>query len=180
MKNLFKCALLALVGLLFITSCGTEPPAKPEQPAPVVETDVPEPTPEPTPVPEETPVPEPVSTVNYTEYTVVKGDTLSQIAEKFYGSKDKAYFFPIIIAYTLDSYAKVNVGEEHVAVSLNDPDVIEPGTTLRVPNFDEFMASSLHTMAVKPLFEKIAVQYEKKGRSGVAKLLRERAERLGK
>lgn len=177
MKNIFKLVILAVISLLAVASCESKPDPQPTPPPePVV---VEEPTPEPEP---EVPAPveeEPVLSVNYTEYTVAKGDTLSQIAERFYGSKDKAYFFPIIIGYTLDSFSAVEVGEESIKVQFADPDVIEPGMVIRIPNFDEFMASSVHVNLVKPLFEKIAKQYDGKGRSGVAKMLRERAERLG-
>ncbi|MEL3907764.1 MAG: LysM peptidoglycan-binding domain-containing protein [Treponemataceae bacterium] len=175
MKNILKFAMLAVLSLLLVTSCESKPDPEPTPPPePVV---VEEPTPQPEVV--EEPVEKPVLSVNYTEYTVVKGDTLSQIAERFYGSKDKAYFFPIIIGYTLDSFSAVDVGSDSIKVQFADPDVIEPGMVIRVPNFDEFMASPVHVNLVKPLFEKIAQQYEGKGRSGVAKLLRERAERLG-
>lgn len=171
MKNFLRFALLVAVSVLFVTACESKPEPKPEEtPVPVV---VEEPTPEPE------PMPEPVLTVNYREYTVKNGDTLSQIAETFYGSKDRAYFFPIIIAYTLDSFTKVNVGGQSVTVNFDDPDIIEPGTVLRIPNFEEFMNSKLHIEAVKPLFERVARRYENKGRPGVAKMLRERANRLG-
>lgn len=179
MKNIFRFAMLAIVSMLFITACESKPEPKPQPvPEPVV-VEEPETIEEPK-VAEEPEVVENVSTVSYTEYTVVKGDTLSQIAEKFYGSKDKAYFFPIIVAYTLDSMSTVTVGTDSASLQISDPDVIEPGTVLRVPDFDAFMASSTHVTLVKPLFEKFAVRYENKGRSGVAKMLRERADRLGK
>lgn len=174
MKNLLKFAFIAVLGLFLFAACESKPEPKPEPPAPVV---VEEPTPEP--APEPIPEPAPIATVSYSEYTVKVGDTLSQIAEKFYGSKDRAYFFPIIVAYTLDSFSTVTVDDQSVKLSFADPDVIEPGTVLRVPNFEQFMSSKLHTELARPLFEKFAKQYERKARSGVSRLLRERAERLG-
>ena len=180
MKNIVKFIVLAVVGVLFVASCQSKPETKPQ----------PQPQPPPTPVvvEEVTPVKveevkqvvENTTAVDFTEYTVKKGDTLSQIAEKFYGSKDRAYFFPIIVAYTFDSMSKINVSSDSVSLQIADPDVIEPGTVLRIPDFDAFMASTVHVTLVKPLFEKFAVRYENKGRSGVAKMLRERANRLGK
>lgn len=172
MKNIFKIAVLIFISVLFVTSCESKP--KPQ----------PEPEPEPTVQVEEvsddtgTTVEATEITVKFTEYTVKKGDTLSQIAERFYGSKDKAYFFPIIIAYSADSTMSLDV--DNLKINISDPDVIEPGTVIRVPDFDQFMASPTHVVAAKLLFERIAVQYENKGRTGVAKMLRERAQRLGK
>ena len=154
MKNILKMLLLASLCLFMVVSCGSEPETKTEEPVVVDEPATVEPE-------KDSPL------VSFKEYTVVKGDTLSQIAEKFYGNKDKAYFFPIIMVYNVDNIP-----------SFLNPDVIEPGWVVRVPDFDEFMSSPEHVQLARLAFEKEALRYSNKGLSGVAKLLRERAQRM--
>lgn len=198
MKKILKFTVLVGLSIWLITSCESKPEAKPTSEPTQVEIDenqaeeesvADEKPAEKEPVVKEKPKleSEPRLTVSYTEYKIVSGDTLSQIAERFYGNKDRAYFFPIIIAYTLDSFANIDASFENVDegnpkalnIRIDDPDVIKPGMILRIPNFEEFMESPTHTRLAKPLFERIAMQYQNKNRPGVAKTIRERAERLG-
>lgn len=157
MKNILKALTLFAVFSFIFTSCGTPPPAPPaEKPAPEV---VEEPTPavqaetmqEPAPVVEE-PRDVPVK-----EYIVVEGDTLSQIALKFYGTREKAYYFPIIMA--------INPGK------VKHPDKLTPKMKLLIPDFELFMQHSPSKMLARPEFEKCIKIYEDEGRSGVVESL---------
>ena len=157
MKNILKALTLFAVFSFIFTSCGTTPPAPPaEKPAPEV---VEEPTPavqaetmqEPAPVVEE-PRDVPVK-----EYIVVEGDTLSQIALKFYGTREKAYYFPIIMA--------INPGK------VKHPDKLTPKMELLIPDFELFMQHSPSKMLARPEFEKCIKIYEDEGRSGVVESL---------
>nr|WP_314780051.1 LysM peptidoglycan-binding domain-containing protein [uncultured Treponema sp.] len=157
MKNILKALTLLAVFSFIFTSCGTPPPAPPaEKPAPEV---VEEPTPavqaetmqEPAPVVEE-PRDVPVK-----EYIVVEGDTLSQIALKFYGTREKAYYFPIIMA--------INPGK------VKHPDKLTPKMKLLIPDFELFMQHSPSKMLARPEFEKCIKIYEDEGRSGVVESL---------
>ena len=99
MKNILKILAIMALFSFVLTSCGTPPTPPPEEkPAPVV---VEEPSPAPEPVKEPEPEPKPVveepRDVPVKEYVVVEGDTLSEIALKFYGTREKAYYFPIIM-----------------------------------------------------------------------------------
>lgn len=53
-------------------------------------------------------------------YTVVKGDTLSDIAKKKWDAGQNPYFFPVL-ALTAENI-------------ISDPDVIKPGTKLAIPD----------------------------------------------
>jgi LysM repeat protein len=58
-------------------------------------------------------------------YVVKKGDTLTKIARAKYGRRN-AYFFPLIMAASNDQ--KI--------VNIVDPDLIEPGMELVIPNLE--------------------------------------------
>ena len=166
MKNIFKILTLLTVFSFIFTSCGT-PPAPPpkEKPAPVVvEEPAPEVKPEPTPEPEPAPVVEEPRDVPVKEYVVVQGDTLSEIALKFYGTREKAYYFPIIMA--------INPG------IVKHPDKLTPKTKLLIPDFELFMKHSPSKMLARPEFEKCIKIYEDEGKSGVAESLRRRLKEL--
>ena len=140
MKNILKAlTLLAFFSFIF-TSCGTPPKPPVEKPAPEVVEE-----------PQDVPV---------KEYTVVAGDTLSQIALKFYGTREKAYYFPIIMA--------INPGK------VKHPDKLTPKLKLLIPDFELFMQHSLSKEKAKPEFEKCIKIYEDEGRSGVVESLRRR------
>lgn len=166
MKNILKILTLFTIFLFVFTSCGTPPPPPPEEkPAPVVveepEPEVrPEPTPEPVPEVKPEPVAEEPSEVPSREYVTVYGDTLSQIALKFYETREKAYYFPIIMS--------VNPG------IVKHPDKLTPKVKLLIPDFSLFMEHSPSKELAKPEFEKCIKIYEKEGKSGVAESLMRR------
>lgn len=164
MKNILKILTLLAVFSFIFTSCGTPPTPPPEEkPAPVV---VEEPAPEvkPEPTPEPAPVVEEPQDVPVKEYVVVQGDTLSEIALKFYGTREKAYYFPIIMA--------TNPG------IVKHPDKLTPKTKLLIPDFELFMQHSPSKEKAKPEFEKCIKIYEDEARSGVAESLRRRLKEL--
>ena len=159
MKNILKAlTLLAFFSFIF-TSCGTPPKPPAEKPAPEV-VEEPTPTVQPEPIQDPTPVVEEPQDVPVKEYTVVAGDTLSQIALKFYGTRKKAYYFPIIMA--------INPGK------VKHPDKLTPKLKLLIPDFELFMQHSLSKEKAKPEFEKCIKIYEDEGRSGVVESLRRR------
>lgn len=160
MKNVLKVLAVMALFSFVLTSCGTPPTPPPEEkPAPVVvEETTPEPATESTPEPE--PVVEEPRDVPVKEYVVVEGDTLSQIALKFYGTREKAYYFPIIMS--------VNPGK------VKHPDKLTPKTKLLIPDFELFMQHSPSKMLARPEFEKCIKIYEDEGKSGVVESLRRR------
>ena len=162
MKNILKILAIMALFSFVLTSCGTPPTPPPEEkPAPVV---VEEPTPAPEPVKEAAPEPKPVveepRDVPVKEYVVVEGDTLSEIALKFYGTREKAYYFPIIMT--------LNPGK------IQHPDKLTPKTKLLIPDFELFMKHSASKMLARPEFEKCINIYEDEGKSGVVESLRRR------
>ena len=162
MKNILKILAIMALFSFVLTSCGTPPTPPPEEkPAPVV---VEEPTPAPEPVKEAAPEPKPVveepRDVPVKEYVVVEGDTLSEIALKFYGTREKAYYFPIIMT--------LNPGK------IQHPDKLTPKTKLLIPDFELFMKHSASKMLARPEFEKCIKIDEDEGKSGVVESLRRR------
>ena len=162
MKNILKILAIMALFSFVLTSCGTPPTPPPEEkPAPVV---VEEPTPAPEPVKEAAPEPKPVveepRDVPVKEYVVVEGDTLSEIALKFYGTREKAYYFPIIMT--------LNPGK------IQHPDKLTPKTKLLIPDFELFMKHSASKILARPEFEKCIKIYEDEGKSGVVESLRRR------
>ncbi len=164
MKNILKVSAVLTVALFVFPSCGSTPPAKPEEkPAPVV-MEEPMPEPEPQTIPEPEPVAEEPSDVPVQEYIVVSGDTLSQIALKFYGTREKAYYFPIIMTMTPGT--------------INHPDKLTPKMKLLIPDFELFMQHTPSKQKSKSDFEKCIKIYENEGRTGVAQSLRMRVQKF--
>ncbi len=160
MKNILKILAIMALFSFVLTSCGTPPTPPPEEkPAPVV-VEEPTPAPESEPAPEPKPVVEEPRDVPVKEYVVVEGDTLSEIALKFYGTREKAYYFPIIMT--------LNPGK------IQHPDKLTPKTKLLIPDFELFMKHSASKMLARPEFEKCIKIYEDEGRSGVVESLRRR------
>ena len=162
MKNVLKVLAVMALFSFVLTSCGTPPTPPPEEkPSPGV---VEDPTPAPEPVKEAAPEPKPVveepRDVPVKEYVVVEGDTLSEIALKFYGTREKAYYFPIIMT--------LNPGK------IQHPDKLTPKTKLLIPDFELFMKHSASKMLARPEFEKCIKIYEDEGKSGVVESLRRR------
>ena len=91
-------------------------------------------------------------------YTVVKGDTLSQIARRFYGrltdvgpaGRTNGFYFPVIML------ASGNV--------IVDPDLIEPEMKLVVPDLKKNLASPVPRQAIKDYLRVIAGIYRGKGK----------------
>ena len=91
------------------------------------------------------------------EYVVVKGDTLSQITKQFYGSltgvgdagPNNGYYFPVIMLAS---------GNKIV-----DPDLIEPGLKLLIPDLKKNLGIPSAHKAIKDCLIDVAYVYNKKG-----------------
>ncbi|MDR0399964.1 MAG: LysM peptidoglycan-binding domain-containing protein [Treponema sp.] len=83
-------------------------------------------------------------------YTVVKGDTLSRIARRHYGTGDNPYYFPLIIAASKDS------------VEIVDPDSIEVGMNLIIPDLEANLNDPGARGNLKNLLKDVADFYAKK------------------
>ena len=55
-----------------------------------------------------------------TTYTIQDGETLSMIAQRYYGSKS---FYPFIVSHNADI--------------ISDPDIVPPGITIRIPKLEK-------------------------------------------
>jgi hypothetical protein len=101
------------------------------------------------------------------DYVVKNGDRLTGIARQFYGSGEQfgvsnGYFFPLIMLVSSDI--------------VQDPDLIEPGMTLSVPDLQRNLDSADARQAMKEFFRDIAGVYEQKARDETRDNLRELAE----
>jgi LysM repeat protein len=93
-------------------------------------------------------------------YTVVSGDVLNQITRRFYGDltdvgnagSRNGFYFPIIML------ASSNAG-------IVDPDKIEPGMKLTIPNLQKNLANSGSRKAIKDCLNDIAYVYNRRGDS---------------
>jgi hypothetical protein len=81
------------------------------------------------------------------KYTVVKGDTPSRFALKFYGAGN-GYYFPLIILASSEV--------------ILDPDLIEPGMNFLIPDLQKNLNDKNAKAGVKALLTDIAGVYEKK------------------
>ena len=163
MKKAIFFLLLSIAIFSLFTSCTTSPPPPKEEPqrieeAPAKEPEQPKPK---EPVPEEKP-----KTVSVKKYTVVKGDILSRIALKHFGSLDRAYYFPIIMV--------MNEG------IIKHPDKIRPGMTLDIPDFQEFMAHPEYRQKAKSQFEQCIKIYKKEKKFTMMKRLQKRIKYMDK
>ena len=145
MKKIITSAILLSLLALFISCAGSPAPTlKPADETTEEKVEVPPETP---PV---VPVEKPVTTIildNAQKYTVVRGDTLSAIAVRHYGS-GKGYFFPLIVM------ASANV--------VSDPDLIEPGMDLTVPDLKSNLDNPDTKKIIKEFFNKTATMYNNK------------------
>lgn len=91
-------------------------------------------------------------------YIVKEGDTLSDIARNFYGA-DKPYYFPLIMLASKDVVL--------------DPDLIEPGMQLVIPDFEANTTKESTKPRIKSYFKDIADVYRKKGTSVARKTRQE-------
>ena len=163
MKKAFFFLLLSIAIFSLFTSCPTSPPSPKEEPQRIEEVPVKEPEqPKLTePVPEAEP-----KTVSVKKYTVVKGDILSRIALKHFGSLDRAYYFPIIMV--------MNEG------IIKHPDKIRPGMTLNIPDFQEFMAHPEYRQKAKSQFEQCIKIYKREKKFTMMKRLQKRIKYMDK
>jgi len=91
------------------------------------------------------------------DYTVVKGDTLSQITRKFYGDltgvgeagPNNGFYFPVIMMAS-DS-------------NIVDPDLIEPGMNMKIPDLKKNLVNPAARKAIKDCLNDVAYVYNKKG-----------------
>ena len=163
MKKAIFFLLLSIAVFSLFTSCATSPPPPKEEPQQIEEAPAKEPEqPKPKePVPEEKP-----KTVSVKKYTVVKGDILSRIALKHFGSLDRAYYFPIIMV--------MNKG------IIKHPDKIRPGVVLNIPDFQEFMAHPEYRQKAKSQFEQCIKLYKKEKKFTMMKRLQKRIKYMDK
>jgi LysM repeat protein len=84
------------------------------------------------------------------EYTVKSGDTLSRIARDQYGSVDNAYYFPLIMLASRNVVA--------------DPDLIEPGSKLTVPDLQKNLNDASARREIKRFLKDVAGVYENRAR----------------
>ena len=90
-------------------------------------------------------------------YTVVRGDTLSEITRRYYGNltdvgvagPHNGFYFPVIM---MASDGKIV-----------DPDLIEPGMNLKVPDLKKNLANPGARKAIKDTLIDVAYVYNKKG-----------------
>ncbi|MCL1811894.1 MAG: LysM peptidoglycan-binding domain-containing protein [Treponema sp.] len=155
-KNVIYGLLIITLSILVFAACGGTPTPKPEPAA--------KSTPE-TPPPATGVGNSILDLTGATNYTVVQGDTLSEIAARKYGGSNM-YFFPLIRL----------ANEEAVP----NPDEIEVGTVLVIPelsrNLDNPGANGL--MRVDML--RAADQYDRQGKPAAAQELRNLATRLSR
>jgi len=96
-------------------------------------------------------------------YTVVKGDYLVQITQKYYGNlsdvgkagTSNGFYFPIIMLASGNTIV--------------DPDLIEPGMKLTIPDLKKNLADPGARKAIKDFLKDIAYIYDKKGHSATEK-----------
>jgi len=96
-------------------------------------------------------------------YTVVSGDTLAEIAASRYGATNM-YYFPLI--------RLANAG------IVTDPDVIEVGTRLVIPNLQRNLDNAGSRALLRTDMLSVANQYERQGKPEATARLRNLANRL--
>jgi len=92
------------------------------------------------------------------QYTVVRGDTLSQITRKYYGDltgvgdagPTNGFHFPVIMMASPES-------------GIVDPDLIEPGMKLTIPDLKKNLDNATSRKAIKDCLNDVAYVYNKKG-----------------
>jgi LysM repeat protein len=82
-------------------------------------------------------------------YTVVRNESLTKIALKFYGH-ESGYFFPLIMAASKDKQT----------VNIVDPDLIVPGEKLVIPDLQKNLADPATKTRIKTLLLSVAKIYE--------------------
>jgi hypothetical protein len=151
MKKVFCGLLIVLISFVVVACGGTPAPA----PAPVA--DVPPPPP-----------PPPRGGIildGASNYTVVKGDTLSNIAAGKYGESNR-YFFPLI-----------QLGSAEV---VRNPDVLEVGDKLVIPELQRNLNDKDASALLRTALLTTASQYEKQSKPNAASILKNLAARISK
>lgn len=88
-----------------------------------------------------------IITDDSTYYTVQPGDSLSKIANESYGSGN-GYYFPLIMLASRNTVV--------------DPDLIQPGMELAIPNLQANLDDANSRAAMKSFFADVADIYEQK------------------
>jgi hypothetical protein len=91
------------------------------------------------------------------DYVVVSGDTLTRISRSNYGAGN-GYYFPLIMLASNDV--------------VQDPDLIEPGMHLAIPDLQRNLDDPGARQAMKDFFNEIAGVYEQKSTSEERTVLR--------
>jgi hypothetical protein len=94
-------------------------------------------------------------------YTVQSGDILSRIAHSLYGD---GYYYPIIMLASRDIVL--------------DPDKIQPGMELIVPNLENNLADAKAKESIKGIILECAKIEENRGRAETAQGLRDHANKI--
>jgi hypothetical protein len=100
-----------------------------------------------------------------TDYVVKSGDTLTRISREKYGT-GKGYYFPLIMLASNDV--------------VQDPDLIEPGMHLAVPDLQRNLDNADARQAMKEFFTDIAGVYEQKTQDETRPILKNLAEQTRK
>jgi hypothetical protein len=157
---------LSLVLLSFVFMSCASPPAPESEPAPSsVSQPAPEPTPEPTPIEKElAPVYDEYQgdliLDGATNYVVKLDDTLSEISSNLYGY-GRGIYFPIIMLAS--------------RTIVQDPDLIEPGMNLTVPDLQRNLDNSDTRERIKSYLLEIAAVYDRRARPGYSAELQQAA-----
>jgi LysM repeat protein len=163
-----KKLLIILLTLCFVfalaISCVQPPPPPPPPP------------PDPPPPPPAVTIPPPPQTINLDGidfYTVARGDTLSSIAIKQYGTGN-GYYYPLIaLASKLGRINNVNVDV------VEDIDLIEPGMVLAIPDLQRNLDNAVARRIIKTYMGgEVADINDARGRAGDAAELRKLADSL--
>jgi LysM repeat protein len=94
------------------------------------------------------------------EYTVKSGDTLSEITRRYYGDLSgvgnagphNGFYFPLIM-----------LASGHTVV---DPDLVEPGMRLRIPDLKKNLDNSTSRKAIRDCISDVSYVYNRKNHPG--------------
>jgi len=150
-KTIMYVLPIVVLSIMLAVSCGGTPPPRPATPPPAQT--------------ETAPATQPGALIleGAVNHTTASGDTLAEIAASRYGQANM-YYFPLI------RLANANV--------ISDPDVIEPGTNLVVPNLQRNLDNPGARAAIRADMLSIAQQYERQSKPNAAATLRSMANRL--
>ena len=106
------------------------------------------------------------------DYTVVSGDTLSQITRRFYGSltdvgdagPSNGFYFPVIMI----------ASESNIV----DPDLIQPGMKMKIPDLKKNLDNPSARKAIKDALNDVAYVYNRKGHAATEEGLKNLAKSL--